>query len=155
MNQLSAYVPLVQLRGDAEALLRRSYVEPLVQRFFNQRNVTDPVEVRPEVSITELDFVRSKELPFTYFYDVAMRGARKGADGHIRHVAYTLTFDPGLCPHTCGGSGVRYGHLNLAGEPVLYYILLDLPKMIGLLRQHTGLAPGYGNREGTEGSTPR
>lgn len=133
---------MVQFRSDAQNRLLHSYILQVVQAFFKARDVDQPVEVAPEEAITEKDFADATALSFEYFYKVVMRGARKRG-GEIKHVAYTLTFDPALCPNTCEHTGMRYGHLNLAGQPVLYYLLLDLPKLIEKVRQHD-FPPAYG-----------
>lgn len=65
-----------------------------------------------------------------------MRGVKK-EDGKIHHVAYTLTFDPELTPHTCEQTGIPYGYLSLGEHPVLYYLRLELTKLLSLIRQHS------------------
>lgn len=144
MSLISPLVPSTLFRNDAERRLRRTYIDPLVQSFFRAMGQAVPREVASSKAITEVDFRQSGDLPFSYFYEVVMKGAKK-EDGAIEHAAYTLTFDPALCPHTCETTGTQYGYLSLAGRPVLYYILLDLPTLIEKLRQHSDLKPQYGS----------
>lgn len=143
MSQISPLVPSLVFRDDAEHRLQYSYIGPIVRSFFEVRDMGIPREIPASVAITEFDFEQSGDLPFSYFYDIVMKGVKK-VNGSISHCAYTLTFDPDLCPLRCEKTGIRYGHLSLAGRPVLYYLLLDLPTLINKLRQHTDLKPEYG-----------
>lgn len=120
------------------------YIYPIVQSFFKAREMKVPREVPASEAITDADFRQTEALPFTYLYEIVMRDAKK-LNGVVDYAAYTLTFDPDLCPHICGTTGIRYGFLSLAGQPVLYYLLLDLVDLIKNIRRYEDLKPQYGS----------
>ena len=141
MSFVSPFFPSIGFRGDAERRLRQTYVDPLVGKFFKAQGIDgSPREIQATEAVTELDFARTGDLSFDYLYEVAMKGVSK-RDGVVSHTAYALTFDPDLCPHECDATQTRYGYMSLAGRPVVYYVLLDLPTLIRKLRQHTDLKP--------------
>lgn len=143
----SAYVPSVQFRGDVEDTAVQPYIEEKLKSFFRTRediyDLDELHHIPPEEAITDIDFYQRRPddkpvIAFDYLYKVVMNGARK-IDGEIDYTAYTLTFDHEMTPHKCEKTETYYGSLKLANEPVLYYIRLDLSKLISEARSYTFL----------------
>jgi len=144
----SPYVPSVQFRDDVESKAVEPYVEKKVRDFFQARKGVDSLEevcrVESEDAITDIDFSQrdpedgSYAVDFKYIRKVVMEEAQK-VDGQIDHTAYTLTFDHDLTPSQCSQTGIYYGCLKLASEPVLYYVRLDLAELIAEVRNHNFL----------------
>ena len=140
---ISAYVPLLQFRPDAERVLR-PYIDRLVDRFFAQHDVKEkPREVAQAQMLAAPDYSSKSGVEFKYFYDVLFDGIGKQKDGTIEHVVYTLTVDESLTPKYCEAADVYYGEVLLGGKPFFYYLRLDVQKLLRLLRQHA-LKPHYG-----------
>lgn len=134
----SAYVPSVQFQDGIDTAAVDPYIEKKLRKFFRAQedtgNLDELQRIAPEEAITDIEW-KDHEVEFKYIYEVVMAEARK-VDGRIDHTAYTLTFDHELTPDQCGDTGIYYGCMTLAGEPVLYYVRLDLARLIAEARKH-------------------
>ena len=137
----SRYIPSVQFYDSVERTIIEPYVHEKLRAFFRAKeglnDLTGIQEIRPRDAITDIEWVGNgkTQIPFRYIYEVVMDEAEK-VDGEISHLAYTLTFDPVLTPSQCEETGTHYGCMTLAGEPILYYVRLHLPKLIQEARRH-------------------
>lgn len=140
MEYRSAYIPQVTFRNDVQTKAVDHLIESIVSRFCDAKELREPKKIEPSDAITDLDFKQTGDdgrpaIRFDYIYRVVMKDARK-VDGKIDHAAYTLTFDHELTPQKCETTGIHYGSLNLAGQPVLYYIRLELSELIKEARKY-------------------
>ncbi len=138
----SAYVPSVQFRDQIDAGAIDPYIEEKILQFLQVQEgiseLDDVPRIAPEDAITDIEWAgkgKEKQVDFKYLYEVIMDGARK-EDGEIDHIAYTLTFDRELTPNRCEETETHYGCMTLAGEPILYYVRLDLAELIAVARSH-------------------
>ena len=135
-NPVSGYFPSLQLRPDAESAVRRLYIDPMVNRFFSRRDVSDPYEIEAADALYAEDYKVSSQggVEFSYFYEVLFDSINK-KNGEISYVAYALTLDEELTPKTCDQTGIQHGVVCLADEPVLYYLLVRVQKVLSVIKQ--------------------
>jgi len=138
----SPVVPSVLFEGEIEKSVIVPYIEQYAARFFKAqegiKDLSSVHRVKQKNMITDLDWQRrekDKYIKFEYIYRVVMKKARK-KDGQTQQMAYTITFDKKLTSKQCKKTKIHYEEMTLAGEPILYYLRMDLGDLITKARRH-------------------
>ena len=130
---ISGYVPAIRFRPDADAIFRKDYLTPRVERFFSIRKITNVVEIAADLSISDADF---KQVCMSYFYETMF-----GDLAHARDVrnfaAYTITYDKALASDFCAESGMSYSRVLLGGAPLFYFLFLDIEDILSFLKTNS------------------
>lgn len=137
----SSFVPSVGFQETIESSTTLPYIKELAGRLLEVKEGISDIEQAHRVPqkevITEVDWASRNEerkIPFQYVYEVVMADAQK-RDGRIYQTAYAPTFDQDLTPQQCEMTGIHYGTMTLAGEPILYYVRFDLADLIAQVRR--------------------
>jgi hypothetical protein len=132
--------------GLALTAIDKSKLDVLFQQELNQF-VTDLglsrsslQELKFELSFTDKEFNKKvsddSEESFVnkFFYPIVFSEIKKGQFSKIDFKArFTFTLDSSITTETTI-SGIKYGHILLGQQPVMYYIHIDIQRIIDLLK---------------------
>jgi hypothetical protein len=92
---------------------------------------------------SDFDYKSNGGVPFKYFYEVLLHGVKK-RNGEVIGVGYTFTFDKDMVGLSEKSSvelgldkktGFYFSTVLLAGEPVFYYLYVDMQEAIRRIKE--------------------
>lgn len=138
----SAVLPSVGFDKTIEEEVIEPFIEHHAGRFFKAQEGIEDIDqvhrIEAKNVITDIDWHSHEEetrAEFKYVYEHVMRRAEK-RDGQTRQMAYAITFDRLLTTKTCEETDIQFETMTLAGEPILYYLKLDLGDIIAEVRDY-------------------
>lgn len=124
--------------------IKHDLIEPLVDRFFDIRNIpkNNRKEIEAEGIFADRDFIdtskdKNKSFFSEYFYDFVVDGIHKNGDNVEIPVTYCITLDKQNCEKFCEQTQIRYDEILLFNTPVFYFIYIDVKDVFSCLRQNS------------------
>ena len=117
--------------------IERDLIQPLVDRFFDVRNIPkkNQKEIEAEGIFADRDFLdKSKPFMNPFFYEFIVDGIHKNGDNVEIPVTYCITLDETNCSKTCEQTQIRYDEILLFDTPVFYFIYVDVKDVFSCLR---------------------
>ncbi len=96
-------------------------------------NTNDYEIITPNNQISTLDFSNTKKVPFSYFYEHILSGVERDNDTLTFSKKIAMTFDKKLCEKFDEHSQRYYEIINVAGEPIMYYVLFSIDEIYDCL----------------------
>ena len=115
--------------------IERELILPIVEKFFNARQITNFKAIQNDAAFADLDF-QSKNFDnfFEHFYEFVVDGIHKNGDNVEIPVTYCITLDETNCSKTCEQTQIRYDEILLFDTPVFYFIYVDVKDIFFYLR---------------------
>ena len=131
---LSQFNPIASLKPKTRKAVNERFILPILQSFFaNKGGIDNFSELDPDKLKTEIEFENTKNFVKTYIYKEIIDEISKQGKIVVFKPKYVITFDEDLANHG-EENGVRYGVIRLGEAPILYYILIDLQKIIRFIK---------------------
>ena len=131
---LSQFNPIASLKPNTRKAVNERFILPILQSFFVDKGGIDSFsELDPDKLKTEIEFENTKNFVKTYIYKETIDEISKQDKTIVFKPKYVITFDEDLANHGEENS-VRYGVIRLGEAPILYYILIDLQKIIRFIK---------------------
>lgn len=130
----SDFVAFLSLKNNEK--VNDELVMPLVERFFNFKNVSDFKEIDKNSYISDEDLKYENFSGFfEYFYKHVVFDIHKNITDVDVIVKYCITFDKKTCSKKCKGTGVLYDEIVLYEKPVFYFIYISIDDIFSFLRK--------------------
>ena len=127
----SDFVSYLSVKNNAD--LNEKLINPLVDKFFKERDVINYQSVMENADIADLDYFK-KERFFEYLYSYVFDDICK-KNGKVEIVVkYCVTLDKINCPKKCENTGLFYDMILLYDQPVFYFIYVDIKIIFEFLR---------------------
>jgi hypothetical protein len=121
--------------------IEHDLIEPLVNRFFDVRNIQkkNRKEIESEGIFADRDFLdkskdKNKSFFSEYFYEFIVDGIHKNGDNVEIPVTFCITLDEINCSKICEQTQIRYDEILLFDTPVFYFIFVDVKDVFKHLR---------------------
>jgi len=151
---LSQFNPVASLRPKTRNLVNELFMTPILKSFFSDKGGIDNYsELDPDKLKTEVEFNATDEAESfvkTYVYKEIVNSIAKVGKKVEFKPRYVITFDTDLTnykndstlyPYTTifddynmENTNIKYGVIRLGNAPILYYILIDLQKIIQFIK---------------------
>lgn len=129
-SALSQFNIIATLKPQTRQLVNEKFIKPIVEAFFTDRGGIDNFcELDPDKLKTEIEFSREQNFVNNYLYKEIINEISKPNNQVIFKPKYAITFDRDLVDENDG-----YGVIRLGKAPILYYILIDLQKLISFIK---------------------
>ena len=118
--------------------IERDLIKPLVDKFFDARNIQTFKSIDESAAISDLDFDRKNfDDFFAHFYEFIVDGIHKNGDNVEIPVTYCITLDETNCSKTCEQTQIRYDEILLFDTPVFYFIYIDVKDVFSCLKNNS------------------
>lgn len=150
---LSHFNPIASLKPDIRKIVNEKFILPILDSFFRDKGgLSSYSELNPDDLITEIEFKKEKNLVQSYIYKKIIDDISKQDNGIVDFKPkFVITFDEDLVdlenkdtnvyPYTTifkNNNGVnpriKFGKIQLGKSPILYYIYIDLQKLIKFIK---------------------
>lgn len=153
-NVLSQFNPIASLKPKTRKLVNEQFITPILESFFANRNglvnfcELDPDKLKTEVEFSKMDEAESFVKSYIY-KEIINEISKQGKTVNFKP-KYVVTFDADLTNYKEDESfypykmifndnnidekNVNYGVIRLGEAPILYYILIDLQKIIRYIK---------------------
>ena len=129
-SALSQFNIIAALKPQTRQLVNEKFIKPIVEDFFADKGGIDNFcELDPDKLKTEIEFLREKNFVNNYIYKEIINTISKPHKQVIFKPKYVVTFDRDLVDEIDG-----YGVIRLGRAPIIYYILIDLQKLINFIK---------------------
>ncbi len=130
--------PVVSLNSQVRQIVNEEFVYPILEDFFKDKGGIDSYEeLDPDKIKTEIEFKKKDTLESyvkSYVYKEVMNTISKNDDGTINFKPrYVVSFDQDLTDFK-EERGIKYGELRLGNAAILYFIYIDLQKLIRVIK---------------------
>lgn len=135
---ISIFNPVVSLNPLVRQRVNEEFIYPILEDFFQEKGGIDSYEeLHPDKIKTEVEFSQTdvqESYVKSYVYKELMNEISKSDHGKINFKPrYVVSFDQYLTDFK-EDRGIKYGELRLGDVPILYFIYIDLQKLIGFLK---------------------
>ena len=161
----SDYVPAISFKSKYQKDIIEKYILEEVKDFFKKVEIDLDInknQVPYQKIITEKDFINSKKVPITYFYENLFYDlGEREPDGRLKaKIKWGITFDGKCVPSQLGYVNPsftgykklaiknvdpqgrpyrRYGTIDINGSPVFYYIYFTLQEILDVIKDYQDL----------------
>ncbi len=164
----SDYVPVITFKNKYQKDIIENYILEEVKDFFKKVEIDLDInknQVPYQKIITEKDFINSKKVPITYFYENLFYDlGEREPDGRLKaKIKWSITFDEKCVPcqlayvnpsfrgygkldikdikykDSQGRPYRRYGTIDINGSPVFYYIYFTLQEILDVIKDYQDL----------------
>jgi hypothetical protein len=153
-SALSQFNPVASLKPKTRSLVNELFITPIIKSFFFDKGGIDNYsELDPDKLKTEVEFNSTDETQSfvkTYIYKEIVNSIAKVGKIVEFKPRYIITFDSDLTnykrdstlyPYTSifndnnlENTNIKYGVIRLGNAPILFYILVDLQKIIQFIK---------------------
>ena len=133
---ISPFNPVISLKSEVREIVNEKFIYPILEDFFKDKGGIDSYkELDPDKIKTEIEFQDTIESYVkSYVYKEVMNTISKNDDGTINFKPrYVVSFDQDLTNFQ--EEGIKYGELKLGNATILYFIYIDLQKLIGFIKK--------------------
>ncbi|MBL7786442.1 MAG: hypothetical protein JNM36_11100 [Chitinophagales bacterium] len=151
---LSQFNPIASLKPKTRKAVNERFILPILESFFANKGGLDNFSaLDPDKLTTEIEFVRTENFVKTYIYKEIINEISKQGKKVEFKPKYVITFDEELANYNPDESRypyntifennkypetkIKYGVIRLGGAPILYYIFIDLQKLIKFIKTKT------------------
>lgn len=150
---LSQFSPIASLKPKTRKAVNEGFILPILKAFFENENrggIDKFSELDADKLQTEVEFVKTKNFVKTYIYKEIINKITKQDKKIVFNPKYVITFDEDLAsfdkdetlyPYKIifederqRETNIKYGVIRLGDAPILYYILIDLQKLIKFIK---------------------
>ncbi|WP_254174282.1 hypothetical protein [Planktothrix pseudagardhii] len=136
---ISIFNPVVSLSSQVRQRVNEEFIYPILEDFFKDKGGIDSYEeLDPDKIKTEIEFSKKDTIESyvqSYIYKEVMKTISKNDDGTINFKPrYVVSFDQDLTDFQ-EERGIKYGELRLGDAAILYFIYIDLQKLIRFIKQ--------------------
>jgi len=134
---ISPFNPVISLKSEVREIVNEKFIYPILEDFFKDKGGIDSYkELDPDKIKTEIEFQDTIESYVkSYVYKEVMNTISKNDDGTINFKPrYVVSFDQDLTNFQ-EERGIKYGELKLGNATILYFIYIDLQKLIGFIKK--------------------
>jgi len=111
-------------------------IKPLVNKFFNHRDISNYQEITENNSISDEDFnYKNFDGFFSYFYEHITNDISVNGNETEIIVKYCITFDKQNCQKQCNSTEIFYDEILLYNQPCFYFIYIDINDIFNFLRK--------------------
>lgn len=150
-NVLSSFNPIASLKPKTRKVVNERFILPILESFFSDKGgISNFSELDPDKLITEIEFVSVENFVKTYIYKEIINDISKPNDKIEFKPKFVITFDSDLTnfkrdktiyPYNAilnidapDFNRIKYGVIRLGDAPILYYIFVDLQKLIKFIK---------------------
>jgi len=148
---LSQFNPISSLKPKTRKIVNEKFIMPILQKFFENKGGFEKfLELDPDKLKTEIEFVRAENFVKTYIYKEIIDEISKQDKKVVFKPKYVITFDRDLANYkqdetlypykmifnddSIDEKNIEYGVIRIGEAPILYYILIDLQKIIHFVK---------------------
>lgn len=148
---LSQFNPVASLKPKTRKLVNDRFLVPIIENFFlNRGGIGNFCELDSDKLMTEIEFTRTQNFVKTYIYKEIIDKIDKNGNKIVFKPKYVITFDADLTNYkrddslypykaifsdsTQRETNIKYGVIRLGDAPILYYIFIDLQKVIKFIK---------------------
>lgn len=136
---ISSFNPVVSLNPTVQHKVNEEFIKPILKKFFQNKGGIDAYEeLDPDKIKTEVEFSQQdtkESYVKSYVYKELMNVISKNDEGIIEFKRrYVVSFDEYLTTFKEEGD-IKYGELRLGDIPILYFIYIDLQKLIKFIKK--------------------
>lgn len=138
ISVISLFNPVVSLNSQVRQIVNEGFIYPILDKFFkdkggiNSYEELDTDKIKTEIEFSQKDTQESYVK--SYLYKEVMNTISKNEDGTINFKPrYVVSFDQDLTDFK-EERGIKYGELRLGDAPILYFIYIDLHKLIRFIK---------------------
>ena len=141
---ISPFNPIVTLNPKMRKRVNEEFIKPILEIFFSDKGeLSDFEEFDLDKLKTEIEFQTELNFVKTYVYKELMNSIKKDSIGNVLYKPrYLISFDKDLTNYDVSEKkypqtqrGIRYGVIRLGNIPILYYIYVDLQKIIRFIKK--------------------